>query len=57
MGSWACSCLEAVGAYSVLISLAFVIVTVLYSTYSSECETTADTAQNIKKLVHYDIQS
>ena len=37
MVSGACSCLVAVGAYSVIISLAFVIVTILYSLESSDC--------------------
>ena len=51
------SCLVAVGVYSVIISLAFVIVTVtaLYATSSSDCKTTVNNAQNIKELVHYDI--
>ena len=56
MGSAACGCLVAVGAYSVIISLAFVIVTILYSLESSDCTgVTVDHEQNIKKLVHYDI--
>ena len=55
MGSGACSCLVAVGVYSVIISLAFVIVTALYATSSSDCKTTVNNAQNIKELVHYDI--
>ena len=39
-----------------IISLAFVIVTILYETAASDCTgVTADHAQNIKKLVHYDI--
>ena len=49
------SCLVAVGVYSVIISLAFVIVTALYATSSSDCKTTVNNAQNIKELVHYDI--
>ena len=55
MGSGACSCLVTVGAYSVIISLAFVIVPILYSTSSSDCKTTANHAQNIKELDDYDI--
>ena len=39
-----------------IISLAFVIVTILYETAASDCTgVTEDHAQNIKKLVHYDI--
>ena len=53
MGSGACSCLVAVGVYSVIILLAFVIVTILYVTAGSDCTgVRADHAQNIKKQVH-----
>ena len=55
MGSGACSFLVAVGVYSVIISLAFLIVTALYVTSSSECKIKPNHAQNIKELVHYDI--
>ena len=56
MGSGACSCLVAVGAYSVIISLAFVIITILQATAASDWTgVSADHAENIKKLVHYDI--
>ena len=48
-------CLVAVGAYFVIISLAFVMVTILYATSSSDCKTTANHAKNIKELVHYNI--
>ena len=55
MGSGASGCLVAVCACSVIISLAFVIVTILYATAASDCKTTANPAKNIKELVHYDI--
>ena len=55
MGSGACSCLVEVGFYSVIISLAFLIVTALYATSFSDCKTTANHAQKIKELVHYNI--
>ena len=55
MESGACSCLVAVGA-SVIISLAFVIVTILYATAASDCTgVSADHAENIKKLVQYNV--
>ena len=50
-----CSCLVAVGVYSMIILLAFIVVTALYVTSSSECKTKPNHAQNIKELVHYDI--
>ena len=55
MGSGACSCLVAVGVYSMIISLAFIVVTALYVTSSSECKIKPNHAQSIKELVHYDI--
>ena len=55
MGSGASGCLVAVCACSVIISLAFVIVTILYVTAASDCKTTANPAKNIKELIHYDI--
>ena len=56
MGEGAFSCLVEVGAYSVIISFAFVIVTILYATAASDCKgVTANHAQNIKVLVHYDL--
>lgn len=55
MGSGACFCLAAVGVYSIIISLAFIIVTALYATRSYECKNTANHAKSIKELVHYDI--
>ena len=56
IGCGACSCLVAVGAYSVIFSMAFVIATILYSFESSDYTgVTADHAQYIKKMVYYAI--
>ena len=55
MGSSACSCLAAVGVYSVIISLAFIIVTGLYTSSCSDCKNTANHAKSIKELVRFDI--
>ena len=56
MGSGACSCLVAVGCYAVIVSMAFVVVTILCSLDSSDYTgVTADNAESIKKLVHYDV--
>ena len=37
MGSGASSCLVAVGSYAAIVSLAFVVVSILYSLDSSDC--------------------
>ena len=55
MGSSAYLCLAAVGVDSVIISLAFIIVTALYVTGNSDCKNIAYHAKSIKELVHYDI--
>ena len=55
MGSGARLCLAAIGVYSVIISLAFLVVTVLYTTITSDSKNTnynAKTAKNINELVH-----
>ena len=50
-----CSCLILVSAYSTAISLAFIIVVVLYSTQGSVgCDVVSGTNSEIKKITHID---
>ena len=50
-----CSCLILVSAYSTATSLAFIIVTVLYSTQGSiDCDVVTGENSEIKKLIHVD---
>ena len=50
-----CSCLIIVSAYSTAISLAFIIVTILFSTQGSlDCDVVSGENSEIKKLIHMD---
>ena len=56
MGSGSCSCLVMLGSYSMLVSIPFVVVTVLYSTSeSSICSNKVSDNAHVKKLVYVDL--
>ena len=58
MGSGSCSCLVFLGAYSMMVSIAFVVVAVLYTTQgSSVCSDTFSDNAHFKKLVHVDFMN
>ena len=56
MGAGSCSCVVFLGAYSTVVLLAFIVVTVLYSTHGSmDCSDTISGAHTqVKRLVHVD---
>ena len=57
MGAGSCSCVFFLGADSTVVLLAFIVVTVLYSTHGSmDCSDTISGAHTqVKRLVHVDM--